>query len=58
MSEKKHYVSQLNTSVDAAQMEIGTVKSEPVQLEKSTISIMRNISEPRSIEASRFLVFV
>jgi len=53
MSEKKHYVSQLNTSVDAAQMEIGTVKSEPVQLEKSTISIMRNISEPRSIEASR-----
>jgi len=58
MSEKKHYVSQLNTSVDAAQMEIGTVKSEPVQLEKSTISIMRSISEPRSIEASRFLVFV
>ena len=58
MSEKKHYVSQLNTSVDAAQMEIGTVKSEPVQLEKSTISIMRNISEPKSIEASRFLVFV
>ena len=58
MSEKKHYVSQLNTSVDAAQMEIGTVKSEPVQLEKSTISIMRNISEPKSIEASRCLVFV
>merc|ERR1712242_37831 len=55
LSEKKHYVSQLNTSVDAVQMEIGTVQSEPVQVEKSTVSIMRNISEPKSIEVSRSL---
>ena len=45
LNERKHYVSQLNTSVEGPELEIGRVKSEPVRLKKSTVQIIRNKSE-------------
>jgi len=51
LNERKHYVSELNTSVDAPEVEIGRIKAEPVQ--RSTVSLVRNISGSQSREAAR-----
>jgi len=51
LNDKKHYVSQLNTSVEGAELEIGRVKSEPVRLKKSTVQIVRN--KPERSEVAR-----
>jgi len=49
-TKKPQFVTQLNTSVENPPMEIGTVKSEPVKMEKSIIQIVPNYAQQNQQE--------